>query len=356
MVPSALPLAECLDDLESRIDPDVEEALLDRWRAFAAGRWAEPVFSPRRTAASPPSVDWPTIPINRTLDDLDAMVLHQMTGCSDQLAAGGGSPMNVRANYGTPILAMPFGVELFVMPEDTNTLPSAHPVPGGADAMKALLDRGEPSLDHPYLQRVFEAGRRFMRIRADHPKIGRYVNVYHPDLQGPFDIVEVIFGSEIFMALLDEPELVLATLDLITRTYIRLMRAWEAICPIRRDADLTPHWAFYHRGGITLRDDSAMNLSPEMYDRFIRPFDQRCLDAFGGGIVHACGRVEHFVDRLADMPGLYGFNMSQPHLNDMARVFDHTIDRGLPLLDFSRGAADAAMAAGRDLRGLVHCA
>jgi len=355
MPTTTLSLTACLDDLESRIDEPVEAALLEQWRRFNRDDWPEPIFSPRRPAPNPPGIDWPIVGANAGLDDHDAMVIQQLRGCSEQLRQATGSPLNVRANYGTPIMAVPFGCELFRMPEATDTLPTAHPIAGGADAMKAALDRGKPDLNQPYLQRVFETGRRFAALKADYPKIGRWVNVYHPDLQGPFDIFEMVFGSAMFTVLFDEPDLVRATVDLITETYIDVMNRWDAICPIRRDAELTMHWCLYHRGGIMLRDDSAMNLSPEMFDQFIQPTDQRCLDAFGGGVMHACGRVEHFVDRLPDMPGLYGFNMSQPHLNDMDHVFSQTIDRGLPLLDFNRAAAEAALGAGRDLCGRVHC-
>ncbi|MCF7838105.1 MAG: hypothetical protein K9N49_05700 [Candidatus Marinimicrobia bacterium] len=45
--------------------------------------------------------------------------------------------------------------------------------------------------------------------------------------------------------------------------------------------------------------------------------------------------------------------MSQPHLNDMEIIYRHTVDRGIPLLGFSRAAALEALAAGRDLRHLV---
>jgi hypothetical protein len=350
-----LPLAACLDDLESRIDESVEATLLEDWRVFCEGHWPEPIFQPRRPGANPPKLDWPTIPLNRTLDDYDALTLDQFRACSNLLNGASGSPLCVRANYGTPIMAVLFGCELFVMPESTNTLPTAHPIPGGAEAMRAALDRGMPSFDHPYIQRVFETGRRFMRIKAEYPKIGRHVNIYHPDLQGPFDIFEMIFGSEIFMVLFDEPELVRQTVELIAETYIALMNEWEAISPIRKDDRLAPHWGVYHRGAIMLRDDSAMNLSPEMFDQFVRPFDQQCLDGFGGGAMHACGRVDHFVDRLADMPGLFAFNMSQPELNDMEAVFAHTIDQGIRLIGFPGQAAQSALDQGRDLRGRVHC-
>jgi hypothetical protein len=58
---------------------------------------------------------------------------------------------------------------------------------------------------------------------------------------------------------------------------------------------------------------------------------------------------------LAHLEGLYGINLSQPELNQMETIFQHTVDRGVPLLGLQKTAAEAALAAGRDLHHLVHC-
>src|SRR5690606_3638952 len=128
---------------------------------------------------------------------------------------------------------------------------------------------------------------------------------------------------EMFMLLMDEGELVHQGLELITRTYMRVMRRWETIWPRRGDG-VSVHWGWVHGGTIMLRDDSAMNLSPEMFEEFIGPYDQRLLDEFGGGAVHSCGRVEHFAGLLSGLRGLKGFNMSQPELNDVEQVMRST--------------------------------
>jgi hypothetical protein len=108
-----------------------------------------------------------------------------------------------------------------------------------------------------------------------------------------------------------------------------------------------------HKGNIMLRTDSGMNLSPAMYDEFIRPYEQRCLDACGGGAIHYCGRGDHFIASMTSQRGLTGINLSQPHLNDMEVIYCNTVDRGIPILGLSRTAATAALAAGRDLHHLV---
>ena len=38
--------------------------------------------------------------------------------------------------------------------------------------------------------------------------------------------------------------------------------------------------------------------------------------------------------------GVYGINMSQPECNDMETIYRATVDRGIPLLGFSRARAE----------------
>src|SRR5690606_3411605 len=151
-----------------------------------------------------------------------------------------------------------------------------------------------------------------------YPKIGRWVHIYHPDLQGPMDVLEMLWGSDYFLELIDRPDLVHAFLDLITRTYEAVMRRWLEIVPPDRDGWST-HWNLAIRGTLMLRNGSAMPPPPDAFVQSTSPYDQRLLDAFGGGAMHACGRIDHFIAPASAMRGLYGFNMTQPHLNDMEK-------------------------------------
>ena len=104
-----------------------------------------------------------------------------------------------------------------------------------------------------------------------------------------------------------------------------------------------------------IRDDSAMNLSPNMFVEFVRPYDQKLLSAFGGGAINFCGRGDHFIEHASQMKGLYAIHMSQPECNDLEAIFRSTIDNNIKLLALKREVAEDAMRKGRDLRHCVHC-
>jgi len=339
-----------LEDLESRIDPAVEDDLIDQWRNYCAGKCRDDIFVPHRKKAAAKPIDWPATSVNAALDDFDKMMLNQLGGVSGLVSSTTGFMLNVRSNYGVPILAMPFGCELFMMADELNTLPNCHPI--GPEKARAWLEGSLPSVDHPYLQKVWEAGRRFMQIKRQYPKIGKYVFVYHPDFQGPMDILELIWGSEIFLALVDEPQVIHALLQRITDFYTACMRRWLSIVP-NFDPQVSCHWALMIPGQIMLRDDSAMNLSPQYVEEFVLPYDQQLLNTFGGGAIHACGRLDHWTHLLSHLSGAKALNMSQPHLNNMEKVLRDTVDQGILLVGFDAPAARSLQATGRKLHGKV---
>jgi hypothetical protein len=345
-----------LDDLESRIDEDVEQQLLDAWLAFCHGEFDGDAFRPQRAAKAPPGVPWPEVSVNETLDDFEAMALQQFCKCSGFLEHGTGDLMDARSNYGTSIMPSMFGADLFVMEDELDTLPTSWPL--SADRLEAVVAGGVPDIDaveasDTLAGKTLRMAKYYIEIRSRWPKVGRYVQFYHPDLQGPMDVCEVLWGSGLFLDLLDKPERIHALLDILTETYERFMRRWTEILPFREDCN--GHWHMLFPGKLMLRDDSAMNLSPAMFDEFIKPYDQRLLDAFGGGAIHFCGRGDHFIASMSRMNGLYAVQLSQPEYNDMEVIYRNTVDRGILLIGLPSDAVDAALAAGRDLHGKVHC-
>ncbi len=342
-----------LEDLERRIEPQVEDSLFEQWKVFAGGGFNEPIFSPRRPAPIPPLVEWPHVLVNDALADFEVMAMQQLEGCSKVLAEGGGALLAARCNYGTAILPSLFGGELFLMDREIDTLPACRPLPGGSDAIKRLLDWGVPDLNAGQGAAVFGMGQYYKELLKGYPMLSEHVHIYHPDLQGPMNVCEMLWGGSLYVDLYDKPDLVKDFLSLITETYMCFMRRWNELFPALDG--FAVHWSMLHRGCTMIRNDAATNLSPAMYEEFVRPCDERLLHEFGGGGIHFCGRGDHFIAKVAEIPGVCAVNITQPHLNDAETIFQNTIDRGIQLIGFERQAAEQALRQGRNLRGNVHC-
>ena len=343
-------LEKYLNDLEHRIDPSTEDKLFNDWKAFCDGKIMTEIFVPRRDRKFPPTIEWPEVSINSALGNYELMALQQLKICSDALKDGSGALLNIRCNYGTGILATVFGAELFLMEERLNTLPTGKPVRN--QDIEEITEKGIPDLENGLGKNVFEMARNFNEWMTNYPNIRRYVRIFHPDLQGPMDICELLYGSDLFTDLIEKPELIKKLLGLITATYTAFMNKWCQLVPF--DQEYSTHWSMLHRGHIMLRDDSAMNLPPEMFEEFVRPHDQQLLLAFDGGAIHFCGRGDHFIERASQMEKLYAINMSQPEYNDLETIFRNTVDKNIKLLALKREVAEDAVRKGRDLRNCVH--
>lgn len=339
-----------LEDLERRIDPDVEDDLHAQWGRFWDGTYDGVIFTPQRKAVTAPGVELKAININDAIGDAELMLQSELISAGRALSGETHIPC-VRANYGTGIMTSLFGAEIFVMPYETNTLPTTKSL-NDTEAIERILAAGAPDLTGGFGQKVFDMGESFAELFRDYPKVEKYVYVYHPDLQGPLDIAELLWGGEMFYSLYDEPELVHGLLRLITDTYRRFLDRWYTIIPRREGMNV--HWGWMHRGTIMLRSDSAMNLSPEMYGEFALPYDRELLEVYGGGCVHFCGRGDHYIDQLTALPLLHGVNMSQPHYNDMDKILQAVGGQNKRLLNLRPEACRDYIARPDAQPGIIH--
>ena len=342
-------LDRCLTDLAGRIDEDQEQAGRNAWVDFLDDRCDQDIFIPPTRRPSPSKVNWPSVKVNQAFEDEEAMLFQQFGGCSSILHGGEARRLNVRCNFGTNILPSLFGCEVFKLDDELNVLPGGLPL-ASKDKVSALLDCGVPDLRSGLGGKVFAMAERFLQIFEELPVLGRNVVLYHPDMQGPMDTVEVVWGSDMFYGFYDSPDLLRDVLALVTETYACFMQKWYSL--VGGPEEYSTHWGMMHKGALMLRNDSLMNLSPETYVDFVRPHDQRLFSQFGGqGAMHFCGRGDHYMEAMSQMEGLTAVHMSQPHLNDMEAIYRSTIDKNIKLIGLD--IATAGTTNRRAVRGQI---
>ncbi len=275
----------------------------------------------------PPWVDdvWPDYAYNDTFFDREKMLLSQLRHPYLHHLARDYHPLAIRANYGTVILPSILGAE-YQLTE--SSMPWAHHLPDRA-TVRRLIDAGVPDVRSGLGGACLDTLAYYCETIAPYPNLARQLRVYHPDMQGPFDVAHLLWGPDIFLALYDVPQMVHELLDLVVRTFIEWLSCWRAL--VQEEEGLTAHWSFLIRGATMLRDDTPVMLSRAQYLEFVKPYDQRVLDAFGGGI-HFCGRGDHFVEEMVKSENLYALHISQPELNDMASVWALAQEHRLVLL------------------------
>ncbi|MBI4232240.1 hypothetical protein HY605_03320, partial [Candidatus Peregrinibacteria bacterium] len=76
------------------------------------------------------------------------------------------------------------------------------------------------------------------------------------------------------------------------------------------------------RGRCLLKDDSSVNISPDMYREFVEPYNKRIFEKAGNGGIHSCGNRDHWRECFLETPGVMSLDFGDPQMNDMERWYD----------------------------------
>ncbi|MBR2988774.1 MAG: hypothetical protein IKC64_03520 [Clostridia bacterium] len=250
--------------------------------------------------------------------DMGKMLYNEMLGALPQLETNDGGVPRIRANYGVGILPSVFGAECRII---NGNMPWCDHF--DEDGIAKILKSGVPNLMNGFGQKIKDTHAFYIQTLSKYPKLSKVVKIYHPDFQGPFDVAHLLYGSEIYYQFYEEPELLHELLSLVTETYVASMKEIKSqICDT--DGEFVYHWGHLFPGSVVLRDDSAVNLSADMYDEFVRPYNDKVLSAFGSGSVHFCGRADHWVFDMANDELIKGYNVG----------YMNTLTFGMEYLDF----------------------
>lgn len=322
-------LKELLEYLEENLDPEHQQKVEQRYKDAISFRAEKPPLILGYT-----DTGFSGYPYAEAHEDMEKMLYNELCTCVVPAQIKDDTLPMIRANYGVGTLPSLFGVTSRIL---GNNLPWVDHLES-TDKIKALVGKGIPDLDSGFGKKISETHEYYRQTLSKYPNCERCIKIYHPDLQGPFDVAHLIWGPDIYYALYDEAELVHELLELITQTYIKFC---EKIKPEINDSTgdgYCYHWSTLYPGEIVLRNDSAVNLSNDMYHEFIRPYDEKILNHFGGGSMHFCGRADQWVSDMAKTNNLLGFNFGYMKKLEFGQKYldylENTANVKLPILKY----------------------
>ncbi|HOL21470.1 MAG TPA: uroporphyrinogen decarboxylase family protein [bacterium] len=144
-----------------------------------------------------------------------------------------------------------------------------------------------------------------------------------PDMQGPVNLaILVMDANEFFVGMYTEPELIHKLLRLCTEVISGVLDMYrrefgDAFVPVT-----WPYIWFPDGMGVSLTQDSLPFLSPELYRKFELPYVKDISERNGGVFVHCCGKFEHNLEVMKEIPGLKGIDASYPlsHIEKIVEV------------------------------------
>ena len=316
-----------LDDLEQRIDPQHQQRI--RERHIKTATWQATDRPPVLIALPWDAQRTAGYPVTEAVDDPAKMLINELrrgqASAADWLAVQDDHALQVRPDYGIGLVPSVFGGKVDVVADNP---PWVHPLASTdieTHVRKALDAFDIDRLDElGWIPRVIEMLDYTTGVLRDYPRVSSAVAVIMPSLQGSFENAGLLWGSDIFAALFDEPELLERLLRAIDDATVRLhdrFRSW-----VGREL-LEPGFSHQHgsviRGNLLLRNDSIVMISPEMYAGQVFGHDKAVLQAVGGGSFHSCGRwVAHIPYLLAaEELGSLDFGSDQSQMNDIDTVY-----------------------------------
>lgn len=319
-------LSEYLKKLEDRVDFEHQSRVRGAYeRIFAFEEVDELPFVYVDFESRAQDRDWPTFPYNDAFRDPAKMLLNQLRGIFFALQVKNYRALNIRCNYGTVILPSIMGGSYQLT---KTSMPWTHHLSSRAE-IRRIVRAGVPDVKTGLGKTCFDTANYYREILANYPKLKRAISIYHPDLQGPFDVAHLLWGQDIFLALYDDPDLVHSLLSLIVETYKEFMYKWKSI--VSEGNSFTTHWQFYIKGEIMLRDDAPVMLSKKQCEEFVKPYDEVLLREFGG-CIHFCGKGDQFISSMCTSDNLQGINSSQPELNNIELLLNSTQNNRVVLL------------------------
>ena len=245
-------------------------------------------------------------------------------------------PCTVRANFGTVLVASVFGADVRQVADNP---PWVFHGDHADITLEAVTEHDPLDVSRGWFTRAEETYAAYIRILDAYPELRGAIRLVLPDLQGPFDTLELLVGSGVFESLVMDAELVGRALDAVAQTQIALARRITPLLSDGPDGFAHQH-ATMIRGNALLRNDSVIMMSPDMYRDQIAPHDARVLRELGGGGIHCCGNVERHLAAFMDVENIRCFDFGQSELNDIDALYAFAQERRVPLVRVAASEED----------------
>ena len=315
-----------LDDLENCLNPVEHEVI--RNHHIKTCLWEKIVRPPVHISFPWDQTGDDLYPISEAVKNPAKMLAnelrHGQASPTDWLRIKDDRPLQVRPDFGIGLIASVFGARPHVVDNNPPWVPTLSEE-NIEENIEKLLDSFDINTSHElgWIPCVVETLEYYHSILAIYPAVSSSVAVILPDLQGPFDTAAMLWGSSIFCALHENPQLINRLLNTISDTMIHIYGHLHR----HTGTELLPD-GFSHqhgsiiRGNLMLRCDSNLMMSPRMYKKQVFVHDINVLKGVGYGSYHSCGCWEHNVPTVMEAKEIGSLDFGgQSSMNDINALF-----------------------------------
>ncbi len=242
-----------------------------------------------------------TFSVNRWeyYDDWPRMLENELAKAEGIRAIGSDQIPTIVLRFDPVVLLSMFGAEVI----NVGGRPFSEPV---FRHIEGTLGLTVPSLDAGILPRITEAIAWFRRNSPEN------MILVTPPETDPFDVLLLLFGSDVLLWMAEDPVPVKRALSVITETFIAVQHHGKQLLgePQREKVTYLGNWI----PGVRVAADAVVNLSPDMIREFCWPVFDRIAEEFGQVLVHYCPspgqKYYHVVKPILDCPSVMGIDTS----------------------------------------------
>lgn len=279
----------------------------------------------------PEDVEYHPFPHKQIFDDPEKMLFNQLISAFDSSIylsgeIGDDLPLTIRADFGCILIPSMFGA---VVEQVDNNPPWIRHDETEVD-IEQIIKKSSDDFNMQHILKSASYYKIFRDILSDYPGLKKIINLTLPDLQGPFDNLELIRGSDIFLDMQLKKDDFLNAMIAVTSAQVEIANYFSSLVNETQPGFSHQH-GFPLKGGILIRNDTSIMISPQMYDKLIATFDEEILSIFGGGI-HCCGSIDHIVSHFLSLPNVQCFDFGQSELNNVEQIYKLAKQKSIPLM------------------------
>ncbi|MEN8192379.1 MAG: hypothetical protein ABFS12_06150 [Bacteroidota bacterium] len=312
-----------LDILERQIDIEhirsVEEKQLNVFNFEKVDRLPI-IISTRDDVAHKTSnaIDWPGFPFGQMWNDYGAMLLNELRPVYESIKLKDDKVFSLRPNLSQIFVPSLFGVDASYPDDQLDSMPAVK----SQLTFQHLKEINVNEIDfkkHWIIKKYCNIVDTWKELLSDFPKLKEVVHFSLPDLQGPFNLYFLLRGTEAYTDVILESDF---THDLMQKITSILIDVTNYLSDFIEYNGISYYWNYSYPGKIRNVDDNSIQISSDLYNEFVLPYNQMLAQQCSGGIHHYCGQGDHIIDQVLNIEGNVGLNFGNPEMQNWETIYE----------------------------------
>ncbi len=243
-------------------------------------------FDDMSKVRNPIFVDWPVFGYREIYNDPEKMLLDELLPIYESAVIGDDRVNVIRANYGVGIIPSLFGFEIV---QKGNDLPWVKPV-GSIEEIKKIINKGLPDFNNGLVPRINETQEYYKNKLSKYPNLKKCIHIGLMDNQGPFNLAGIMLGEQLYFYLYSHKDVIKEFLELLTTVYIEFSKKQKQL--IEKPLAIDYYFGCLLQSGVKISEDYGLSISPDMYEEFCMPLNEKIGQVFNGFTLLVCEDLE----------------------------------------------------------------